>query len=168
MGFGVLAIALAAVSDCGVERVVPDATHLSGERCFDWSGADAEDPELQKIYGIYQRMLNFSLPDGELVNPVSNWDSARLTTVAVNIILKEIIGYDSKLDFIGSTGMLYECVADGTHTFNLETWVNTKADQRNTWVADKVRGETIDSMLTILKQTNKTEPKTTENLVPEP
>jgi ABC-type proline/glycine betaine transport system substrate-binding protein len=68
--------------------------------------------------------------------PVSNWASSQVTSVAVNIILREIMGYETKLDYIASSGMVYECVADGTFTFNLETWVNTKQAQRSKWVDD--------------------------------
>jgi ABC-type proline/glycine betaine transport system substrate-binding protein len=38
------------------------------------------------------------------------------------------------MDFVSETSKVYECVADGTHTFNLETWMNTKQEQRNKWV----------------------------------
>ena len=139
MGLVDLAIILVAVSDCGVKRVETDPSFLSGSRCFDWNGADAKNASLKDIYAIYQRLGNLTKSDLKIVNPVSNWDSARLVSVVVNIIQREIMGYDTELDFIGSTGMLYKCVADGTHTFNIETWINTKADQRAEWVVDKVR-----------------------------
>jgi hypothetical protein len=137
MGFIGLAIVLV-VSDCGVQRVEPDPSYLSGSRCFDWNGADATDASLEDIYALYLRLGSVTKRDLKIVNPVSNWDSARLASVVVNILQREIMGYETKLDFIGSTGMLYKCVADGTHTFNIETWINTKADQRGEWVEGKV------------------------------
>jgi hypothetical protein len=38
----VFAIALAAVSDCGVERVETDPAWLSGKRCFNWTDLEGD------------------------------------------------------------------------------------------------------------------------------
>jgi hypothetical protein len=138
MGPILFGITLAALSDCDVARVAPDPMMVSGKPCFDWSGADAVNESLHDIRALYQRLGNISARDLKVVNPVCNWDSARLTSIVINVILREIMGYKTELDFIGGTSMLYECVADKTHTFNAETWVNTKADQRKIWAEEQV------------------------------
>jgi hypothetical protein len=138
----VFAIALAALSDCGVERVATDPAWLSGKRCFNWTDleGDATDEHLREIRETYERFGRNNVRSLDVTIPVCNWDSARLSTIVVNVILREIMGYETELDFIGSTSMLYECVADGTHTFNTETWINTKETQRQEWVHDQVCG----------------------------
>eukprot|EP00935_MAST-01C_sp_MAST-1C-sp1_P001465 g1465.t1 len=72
----------------------------------------------------------------KIIIPVNNWASAQLVSISINIILKEILGFETELDFVGSTDSVYACVGEGVHTFNLETWVNSKQDQREEWVVD--------------------------------
>jgi hypothetical protein len=120
---------------CKFATFVPDPTLLSTNlKCFDWKGADANDPSLEAIYNLKQRIAsNFTASSDHLRISVTNWESAQMVSIISHIILKEIMGYETELDHVAGSSSLYECVADGTHIFNLETWINTKQNQRTRW-----------------------------------
>jgi ABC-type proline/glycine betaine transport system substrate-binding protein len=109
------------VEGCKFDSYTPDPVQISGKKCFD-GPLDAEMEAFRKSVNSARTF--------DPVLSVGDWVSAQIVNLVVKILLEEFMGYSPKLDFVTGTGALYGCVADGTHTFNLETWVNTKQTQR--------------------------------------
>ena len=101
------------------------------KRCF-----DSDLPLPTDIAAFRDRISSISR-SYEPVLSVGDWISAQLVNAVTQILLSEVMGYRTSVDYVSGTGAVYECVADGTHTFNLETWVNTKLTQREEWVITK-------------------------------
>jgi hypothetical protein len=113
------------VHGCEVKTYSPETYDISIKKCFE---TPMVDPDVEALWVMANTVRKY-----KPVLSVGDWASAQVVNVVSNILLTEIMGYDTKVDFVAGTGSLYECVADGTHSFNMETWVNTKQTQREKW-----------------------------------
>ena len=103
-------MALASSSACKPSSFAPDPAMLRGSRCFDWDTRQ-DDQAIADIYAFRERIRANAPPRAPVVVPVYNWPSAQVVAVATNVILAEVLGYETQLVYPSDTSVVYACVA---------------------------------------------------------
>ena len=78
----------------------------------------------------------------------NKWESHDIMTEIARILMVERLGYPVKLQAEGSTGALYERLADGDFDFNMEVWTNVrqKIDDYDKYLDDPAREKKYRSL----------------------